>query len=665
MLIHNLLVFKKYAAYLLHKTILFFTLLILLYCTAPQAHAQAEMTAWGNLQGIRMEGQLMEFESSIKLVKPEWSYEHQTAKERQRPQFKREGNTQIVNTQLDSIFFTKAVSDTEAGKASIHLKLDAQATRTLEGAYLCLELPARYYARAEVELINTTSLKLNESRKSGKNELLKAPAQGVRISASLRSIEVKMDQPSTIIVKESDDNKGDILLYLPIWEGMLSKGTTAEKSFSISVDGEIDHTAATFTLYPTQQGRPFDGLGGNFRIQNAKVDPQVIAYSLENLRVSWGRVELPWRQWHPEENTNPLKEAQNGKLHPKVKDAIEMAQKLDQQGIPLMLAIWFPPEWAADGPLTPGRQPNGYFGNLLDTTKMEQIYESIGSYIQFLKEEYGVETVMFSFNEADLGIDVRQTAEQHTAFMKGFGAWLREHGLQTRFLLGDTADANGYAFIDHAMEDPAARPFIGAVSFHSWRGWATPTLKKWHAAAAQLGVPLVVGEGSIDAAAWRYPQIFQESIYAMEEIKLYTRMLAICQPLTILQWQLTADYSPLVGGGIYGNNEPLRPTQRFWNLKQLASTPQGLCALPIQSSHAAVSCAALGDKDKGSYAIHLVNTGAKREATIQGLPSSVKKLSLYFTNKENNMKKGRSVNVKNGKASFTMEANSYISLMTD
>ena len=96
-----------------------------------------------------------------------------------------------------------------------------------------------------------------------------------------------------------------------------------------------------------------------------------------------------------------------------------------------------------------------------------------------------------------------------------------------------------------------------------------------------MNLPLIVGEGSIDAAAWAYPAIFLEQTYAMEEINLYIRLMSICQPLSILQWQLTSDYSPLTGGGIFGKEGPLEPTQRFWNLKQLASTPEGLNYFPV------------------------------------------------------------------------------------
>ena len=58
-----------------------------------------------------------------------------------------------------------------------------------------------------------------------------------------------------------------------------------------------------------------------------------------------------------------------------------------------------------------------------------------------------------------------------------------------------------------------------------------------YAANAPFGGNVV----GIDAAAWRYPAIFKESTFALYEINLYTRLCAICQPLSILQWQLTAD----------------------------------------------------------------------------------------------------------------------------
>lgn len=238
-------------------------------------------------------------------------------------------------------------------------------------------------------------------------------------------------------------------------------------------------------------------------------------------------------------------------------------------------------------------------------------------------------------------------------------------GLKTKLLLGDNSDANSWQFINTAMNDAAAVPYIGAISFHSWRGWETATLQKWADAATKLNVPLLVGEGSIDAAAWQYPGIFQEPTYALEEINLYTRLLAICQPASILQWQLTADYSPLAGGGIFGDNSPLHSTQRFWNLKQLANTPKDVYAMPIKSTHTDVSCAALGNRSSGIYTIHVVNNGAERQATITGIPAKVQKVQIYITNQQDAVKSMGIKKIVNGQLQFKLPARSFVTVVSE
>jgi len=332
-------------------------------------------------------------------------------------------------------------------------------------------------------------------------------------------------------------------------------------------------------------------------------------------------------------------------------------------GVPLILSAWFPPDWAVDGKVN-FRPVNGVWGNPLNKDNMQAIYKSIADYILYLKSKYGTEVKYFSFNESDLGINIRLTPQDHDDFIKGCGAYFAAHGLITKMLLGDNSDATTYSFIYPALNDPEAKPYIGAISFHSWRGWDTYILQHWADAATKLGVPLIVGEGSIDAAAWNYPDIFQEQTYALKEINLYTRLLAICQPQSILQWQLTSDYSPLIGGGIFGNNEPLHPGQRFWNLKQLSITPKGLYAMPISCDKAGISCAALGDNLTSVYAIHLVNNGTERSVTLTGLPAGVKQLKVYTTTKELNMEVGDPINVKAGIAKFKIRATSYVTLIS-
>ena len=171
-------------------------------------------------------------------------------------------------------------------------------------------------------------------------------------------------------------------------------------------------------------------------------------------------------------------------------------------------------------------------------------------------------------------------------------------------------------------------------------------------------MPLLVGEGSTDAGAWRYPAIFAEPAFALQEIELYVRMLAISQPRSILQWQLTADYSLLAGGGVFGDSTALRPTQRFWNLKQLAASPRGFF-LPVGCESPAVACAAIGDIAGGRYALHVVNTGAAREAVVAGLPPELTELRLFVTDARRGMAEGERVPVSGGTARFPLAATSF------
>jgi hypothetical protein len=396
---------------------------------------------------------------------------------------------------------------------------------------------------------------------------------------------------------------------------------------------------------------------------------------------------------------------------------MEMARKLAQRGMPVIVSAWSAPSWAILGGFGrggmfpaggaaagagrgagrggatpaggaaagPGRggevpgcpapaagaraggmamqEPEGPRGNPLNPEKMGRIKESIADYLVFLKEKYGVEAAMFTFNESDLGINIRQTPREHEELIKTLGPYFASRGLATKLALGDTSDATPIGFIQPALHDPEAAKYIGAVDFHSWRGCTDEILAQWRDAARELNLPLLVAEGSTDAAAYRYPQIFSEQSFALYEINLYLRILAIAQPRSILQWQMTADYSLLTGGGIFGDQGPLRPTRRFWNLKQLASTPPRSFGLPVACNKPNLTCAAFGDIANDLYTVHMVNNGAARTATLSGLPPAVKRLRIWVTDSQRGMTEGDPIPVTGGKAEFKLDASSYTTVI--
>ncbi len=329
-----------------------------------------------------------------------------------------------------------------------------------------------------------------------------------------------------------------------------------------------------------------------------------------------------------------------------------MGRTLAQKKIPMIISNWSVPRWAA-------AEGGGGRGTIAPE-KWPAMYKGITSYIAYMKKNYGAEPVLFSFNEADMGINVKLTPEDQDKVIKGLGASFAAAGLATKMLLGDTGNPTPRPanYIEPSIADPEAMKFVGAVSYHCWTGGSDQIIARWGQVAQRFKLPLYVAEGGTDPASYRYRFLFLEPWYALDEINLYVRCMALSRPSSILHWQLTDDYSILAGGR---NGEPLRPTQRFFNLKQLNLTPPEAPSLGIAGEHPRLTAAAYGDAGHG-WAIHLVNTGTTRTVTLTGLPASLTMLYPTVTDAARNMQVLAPVPVSGGTAQFTVDYQSFMTL---
>jgi hypothetical protein len=301
----------------------------------------------------------------------------------------------------------------------------------------------------------------------------------------------------------------------------------------------------------------------------------------------------------------------------------------------------------------------------LDGAKLGRIGESLAGALGYLKDHAGVEVAYFSFNEPETGVEVRQTKEEHAAFLGVMGRALAKRGLSTRLLLGDTAHGTLAAldYVRPAMADARLHRYIGALAFHTWRGCTASDLRAWSDAAQRLGVPLMVTEAGPDAHLHHYPGVRLEPWFQLQEIELYVRCAAHAQPAMMLHWQLTSDYSVLTGGGVYGEPGPLRPTQRFWNLQQLGLTPSGSLALPMTSDQVEVTCAAFGHEASGTYTVHLVNRGGSRTARLSGFPAGLTRWRQFLTDAERGRVEQGVVEVRGGQAEWMLPSASFTTLL--
>ena len=181
-------------------------------------------------------------------------------------------------------------------------------------------------------------------------------------------------------------------------------------------------------------------------------------------------------------------------------------------------------------------------------------------------------------------------------------------------------------------------------------------MKAWLLSAQKLNLPLMAVEGGPNSALHRYPNQFLEKWFQLSEIDLYVRICRDAQVSTIMEWQLTPNYSVLIGNGLYGDNGPLRPTQRFWNLKQLGATHEGSFWIPCTVDRPNISAAAYADILNGLYTIHLVNNSASRKAILTNIPANVKSLNVYKTDYTRGMQKAESVTVQNGSAQIQLDS---------
>ena len=124
-----------------HYFLRHFVIVLLLLAGSRQVFAQAELMPYGNLNGIRIKGQLMPFGTRIAVAGPGWKKVTFTAKEKQKPKFERQGDEEIVNTDIDSLHFTESVKDIGKGAIRVTVTVSSHQDATLDGIYLSVGLP--------------------------------------------------------------------------------------------------------------------------------------------------------------------------------------------------------------------------------------------------------------------------------------------------------------------------------------------------------------------------------------------------------------------------------------------------------------------------------------------------------------------------------------------
>ncbi len=445
-------------------------------------------------------------------------------------------------------------------------------------------------------------------------------------------------------------------------EGAWRHDQPATFAMSFQPAGKARTAPAAITVSPARTRYPFHGFGGNYCFGNSS---PVTAYTLEHLPLAWGRCELKATAWdralEQHRTASPAGEGGRpqpvfrGEPSPDLQRDFEVMRTFQQRGIPWILSLWRLPErYYADA----NQKAPGSFGRQIAAERWPEFVALVGSFITHVKETYGAEPDMFSFNEPDLGVDLGFTPETHRDTIKKLGAEFRRLGLKTKLLLGDTAnprDTHRYVLATAADRD--AMQYVAAVSFHSWGNGTPEQYRAWADVAEWLGLPLLVGEAGVDPGAYRN-LAYDSYAYGLREAAQYQDLLRHARPQSLLYWEYTSDY----GLARVAADGSVQPTGRFWLMKQFSDlTPAGSQGIDTESNQkdALVSGFVHGSK----LIVHVLNTAASRSATVRGLPAG--KYRVVTTTETAGLKTGGELSVGTAEATLPLPARSLVTLVSE
>lgn len=636
----------------------------------------AQVDRQGRIQALDMGGDAQAIRTDLRIPRAGWSRLPGLA-DAKGMEVSTDGGTRTWRGTIDvepgKPFRVEQTLSERDGAVVLAYRVTADATVKTEGVYFWLDVPIDAFGGGSCELLLgkrvTQSVTMPKERPKSRH-FAGARADGATLAGveGKPQLKIALSKPCHIAVQDNREWQNPTYSALIRFaEGSLAKGRTAQLEVRLKLSGEADHSPAKLTLDATRVRYRLDGFGGNYCFG---IESPVTQFTLDNLRVAWARTEMTPPEWEPRNDNGDPGETDWAflKSHDtpgsNLRREFLLAQQIQKRGIPYAIAIWHLPEWLYANPRTDRKRPNR---RKIHPDKWPELLECIGSYLVHAKQQYGVEPDLFSFNEANIGVRVLLTAEEHRDSIKRLGAHFAKLGLKTRMLLADaTGPRNTTAYAAPAAADPEAMKYVGAVGFHSWGGATPEQYAMWGDLAERLKLPLLVAELGVDAFAWN-GQAYRSFQYGLREVRMYQEILLHARPQGTMQWEFTSDYGLAFAENGAGGKTTVVPHVRFWLIKHFCNlTPPKADALTTASAHPKVLFTAFAGKHEGRpvLTLHIANFGASRPADIGGLPPDVTRLRAVRTSRDEAYTELPAVAVAEGRLSTTLAAQSLLTVTT-
>lgn len=417
-------------------------------------------------------------------------------------------------------------------------------------------------------------------------------------------------------------------------------------------------TAANLSLDASTVRYSIQGLGGNY-VFGGLANP-ITAYTLSHLPLAFSRVQMQLESLKPFSDEKDLDAAalrqitEMDKPGSGIHSSMMINAELARRKIPCIISIWRLPAWMYSATALGN-------ANRIADDKWPALLSAIGQYLRYSKEKYGFEPIAFSFNEPDMGVHIKFTASQHRDAIRRIGAHLAEMKIKTRMVLGDVVHPSGtIGYLKDTVEDPEALKYCAVVSFHSWGGAKPKEYALWPELARRLKLPLIVGEAGPNSRALKDGSLKTPKL-ALAEMVHYQHLFLYACPNAVIHWEYTPDFSLLEKD--LADPKRLIPNFRYALQKHwLTFVVPGSKALKTESDQPSVLLTAF-QTGKG-YSMHISNDGPARKAILSGLPANLKKLNIVISELSSLFKQGSAIQIKDGKATIYLPAESFTTLTT-
>jgi hypothetical protein len=566
--------------------------------------------------------------------------------------------------------FEETLQEAE-GKINIGLKVTADAEVPIEGVYFWLDFPIATFAGGPCSLTKagaSVADAVAPPKQPEARHFLRGEADAALISdaSGNNRLVLAYSRPLNTMVQDNREYGGGTYSLFSQLTPALKAGETTMVDVTLTPTITPDTTPAMLTVDPAAVRYHLDGFGGNYCFN---VESPVTQYTLKNLKIAWARTEMSSNLWEPQnDNADPQDanwayfEAQD-KPNSELRNEFMLHRQIQDMGVPYVISVWHLPPWLYADPergLRAGRRK-------VPPEKWSELVECLATYLVYAKRQYGVEPDLFSFNEANIGVDVWLTAEEHRDAIKSIGARFKELGLKTKMLLADATGPRGtHTYALPAAADPEAMQYVGAVGFHSWGGGSAADYNAWGDLAERLKLPLLVTELGTDAGAYR-TAAWNNYSYVVGEMRMYQELLLHARPQGTMQWEFTSDYSIVNQIRQPDGTIELQPSVRFHFVKQFCNlTPYHSDALTTTSDNPRVLVTAFSAPagQPAAFTAHVLNTGAERSATLTGIPAGITSLRAVRTSETEGFGELPPVEVHDGKVTLTLAQQSLLTLTT-